>query len=287
MATGDLELLLELYPILRGIIAYHCSGTRFGIKEDADGLLKAGVEGLALTWMDAKTDVVYTPREGKAVELAALWFNALHCMAFFAGELEHEDESDQYTAMADKTERSFQERFWNDDLDYCYDVIDGGKSRTDRDTSLRPNQLIAASLNWSPLTLEQRFLVVEACSTQLLTSNAIRTLSPNCNNYHGVYGGDIFCRDSAYHQGVGWAWLLGPFVLAHLRVFGDREMAREFLLPLLRSHLNDAGVGQISEIFDGDPPHRARGCIAQAWSVAEILRAWMATEPDAPFLRGD
>lgn len=287
MATGDLELLLELFPILHDIIAYHCTGTRFGIKQDRDGLLQAGAEGLALTWMDAKTDVVYTPREGKAVELAALWFNALHCMAFFAGELEHEDESDQYTAMADQTERSFQEKFWNEDLDYCYDVIDGGKSRKEKDVSLRPNQLIAASLNWSPLTPEQRFLVVEACATQLLTTNAIRTLSPDSAEYQGVYNGDIFCRDKAYHQGAGWAWLLGPFVLAHLRVFGDREMAREFLLPLLRSHLNDAGVGQISEIFDGDPPNRARGCIAQAWSVAEILRAWMATEPDAPAVGGD
>lgn len=280
MATGDLELILELFPVLHNIIAYHCSGTRFGIGEDSDGLLKAGEEGQALTWMDAKTNVVYTPREGKAVELSALWYNALHCMAFFAGELEHEEESDHYTAMADKTERSFQERFWNAEIGYCYDVIDGGKSRTQNNASLRPNQLIAASLNWSPLTSEQRFLVVEACSTYLLTSNSIRTLSPDSKEYKGVYKGDVFSRDSAYHQGVGWTWLLGPFVLAHLRVFGNREEAREFLLPLLRSHLSDAGMGQVSELFDGDAPNRARGCIAQAWSVAELLRAWIATEPD-------
>lgn len=287
MATGDLELLLELYPVLHGIIAFHCSGTRFGIKQDTDGLLQAGVEGLALTWMDAKTDIVYTQRDGKAVELAALWYNALQCMAFFAGELDHEEESDQYTMMADRTEQSFQEKFWNEDLDYCYDVIDGGPSRKDKDSSLRPNQLIAASLNWSPLTSEQRFLVVEACSTHLLTSNAIRTLSPEDPNYIGVYHGDIFSRDNAYHQGAGWTWLLGPFILAHLRVFGNREMSRDFLLPLLRSHLNDAGVGQVSELFDGDPPNRARGCIAQAWSVAELLRAWMATEPHEPLLIHD
>lgn len=285
MATGDLELLLELYPVLQSIISHHCSGTRFGIKQDTDGLLQAGAEGLALTWMDAKTDIVYTPRDGKAVELAALWFNALNCMSFFASELEHEDECDQFTTMTDKTERAFQEKFWNEDLEYCYDVIDGGPNKTIRDATLRPNQLIAASLNWSPLTAEQRFLVVEACSTHLLTSNAIRTLSPYDDDYMGVYMGDIFSRDMSYHQGNGWTWLLGPFILAHLRVFGNRELSREYLLPLLRSHLNDAGVGQISELFDGDPPNRARGCIAQAWSVAEVLRAWMATEPNDPLTR--
>lgn len=274
-----MELLLELYPVLKNIIAHHISGTRFGIKQEEDGLLNAGAEGYALTWMDAKTDVVYTPRRGKAVELAALWFNALNCMALFAHELEHEDESDQYSGMADKTERSFQQKFWNSEVEYCYDVIDGGQSQTENDATLRPNQLIAASLNWSPLTQEQRYLVVEACSTQLLTSHGIRTLSPDNDKYRGLYGGDIFSRDMAYHQGVAWAWLFGPFVIAHLRVHGNRQLSREHLLPILRSHLNDGGVGQISELFEGDPPNRARGCIAQAWSVAEVLRAWLATEP--------
>lgn len=280
MATGDLELLVELYPILQTIIHHHCKGTRFGIKQDSDGLLRAGCPGLALTWMDAKTNIVYTQRDGKPVELAALWYNALNCMAFFAAELEKEDECDLFTGMADVNEQSFQEKFWNEDKQYCYDVIEGGSSQRERDCCLRPNQLIAASLNWSPLTEEQRFLVLEACSSHLLTSHAIRTLSPDDPKYQGVYLGDIFARDNAYHQGIGWAWLLGPFVLAHLRVFGNRDLAREFVLPVLRSHLNEAGVGQVSEIFDGDAPHRARGCIAQAWSVAEILRAWMATEMD-------
>lgn len=280
MATSDVELLIELFPILQDIISHHIKGTRFGIKEDSDGLLYAGADGLALTWMDAKADDVYTPRGGKAVELAALWFNALNCMAFFAGELDHEEESDSFTAMADLTERSFQHKFWNDAEGYCYDVIDSTCFGREQDASLRPNQLIAASLNWSPLTEEQRYLVVEACSRHLITSHAIRTLSPDDEKYCGVYCGDVYARDRAYHQGVGWAWLLGPFVLAHLRVHGNRELSREFLLPILRSHLNDAGVGQISEIFDGDPPNRARGCIAQAWSVAELLRAWLATEPN-------
>ncbi|KAI0567514.1 Glycogen debranching enzyme [Gracilaria domingensis] len=279
-ASGDLELLLELFPILQDIVRHHCNGTRFGIIQDKDGLLRAGSPGLALTWMDAKTDVVYTQRDGKAVELAALWYNALNCMAFFASELEKEDDSDVFTGMADLTEQSFQDKFWNAELKYCYDVIEGGENGTIMDCSLRPNQLIAASLNWSPLTEEQRFLVLEACSTHLLTSHSVRTLSPKDQKYQGVYLGDVFARDNAYHQGIGWTWLLGPFVLSHLRVFGNRELAREYLLPVLRSHLNDAGVGQVSEIFDGDAPHRARGCIAQAWSVAEILRAWMATEPD-------
>lgn len=283
-ATSDLELLLEIYPTLKTIIEEHLSGTRYGIKQDCDGLLYAGQEGYALTWMDAKTDMAYTPRRGKAVELAALWFNALNCMALFAHELEHEDESDKYSAMADCTEQSFQQKFWNEETDYCYDVIDCATSRTGKDASLRPNQLIAASLNWSPLTQEQQFLVVEACSSHLLTSHAIRTLSPDDEQYRGVYSGDVFARDMAYHQGNGWTWLLGPFVIAHLRVHGNREQSREFLLPILRSHLNDGGVGQVSELFEGDPPNRARGCIAQAWSVAEILRAWLATEPSSLYL---
>lgn len=279
MATSDLELLLELYPVLQGIIANHCRGTRFGIKQDGDGLLIAGAEGHALTWMDAKTDVVYTPRRGKAVELAALWFNALNCMSLFADELEHTEESEMYAGMADTTERSFQKKFWNQECNFCYDVIECEGNVDDFDATLRPNQLIAAALNWSPLTQEQQYLVVEACSTHLLTSHAIRTLAPDDERYRGMYLGDIFARDTAYHQGIGWSWLLGPFVMAHLRVFGNRSLSREFLTPILKSHLNDAGVGQIGELFDGDPPHRPRGCIAQAWSVAEVLRSWLATEP--------
>lgn len=282
MATADLGLLTELYPILQGIITFHCTGTRFGIKQDTDGLLRAGTEGLAVTWMDAKTDVVYTPRIGKAVEVVALWYNALKCMAFFATELDHKDESDTFTMMASKTARSFQDKFWNADAGYCFDVVDGGESKTERDASLRPNQLIAASLRWSPLTEEQRCLVLRACSMHLLTPTSVRTLSPDDRKYRGMYIGDVYARDSSYHQGVGWPWLLGPFVLTHLRVFGDREQSREFVLSILQSHLTDAGIGQVSEIFDGDAPYNARGCIAQAWSVAEILRAWVATEPEEP-----
>lgn len=277
-ATSDLELLIELYPILQSIIHHHRKGTRFGIKVDTDSLLKAGAEGYALTWMDAKTDTVYTPRRGKPVELAALWFNALNCMASFAGELEHVTDSDMYSTMADSTEQAFQLKFWNDNVGYCYDVVEVDGQEGEHDLTLRPNQLIAACLNWSPLTQEQRYRVVEACGQHLLVSHGVRTLAPFEKDYKGIYIGNIFSRDSAYHQGVAWTWLLGPFVLAHLRVHGNKNFSREFLKPLLMSHLNDAGVGQVSELFDGDQPHRARGCIAQAWSVAELLRAWLATE---------
>ena len=268
--------------MLEDIVNHHVQGTRFGISQEVDGLLRAGQEGLALTWMDAKADIVFTPRIGKPVELQALWFNALHNMASFANELGNPKQAQYYTDMADRTERSFRRRFWNTEKRYCYDVIDSGPDGKFQDDTLRPNQLIAASLNWSPLTTEQLHHVVETCAVQLVTSHAVRTLPISCAEYCGVYKGDVNSRDSAYHQGTGWTWLLGPFVLAHLRAFGDRERSREFLLPLLRSHLAVAGLGQISEIFDGDPPFRARGCIAQAWSVAEVLRAWAETEPDMP-----
>lgn len=280
-ATEDLSLLQALYPTLEGIISYHCTGTRFGIQQDSDGLLRAGKEDLALTWMDAKTDIVHTPRIGKPVELSALWANALMAMSSFAFELGHDERSKYYIDMGNKTERSFRKRFWNPARGFCFDVIDGGMSGDETDDRLRPNQLIAASLNWSPMTAEQRYGVVEACSTHLLTSYGIRTLAVDEPGYSGKYQGDVNSRDSAYHQGTAWPFLLGPFVLAHLRVFGDRKAARGFLLPLLRSHLNISGVGQVSEIFDGDSPHCCHGTIAQAWSVAEVLRAWIATEPDS------
>ncbi len=280
-ASNDISILEDLFPVLEGIISHHLVGTRFGIKQDEDGLLRAGEEGLALTWMDAKCDDnVVTPRRGKPVELQALWFNALHTMALFANELQLGPRADYYTAMADRTERSFRTRFWNKAVNYCYDIVDGGHDGKQVDATLRPNQIIAASLNWSPLTTEQRHLVVETCAVHLVTSHAVRTLPQNAPRYHGVYKGNVQSRDNAYHEGTAWVWLLGPFVIAHLRAFGDKDAARQFLVPLLRSHLSTAGLGQISEIFDGDPPFRPRGCIAQAWSVAEVLRAWMETEPD-------
>jgi predicted glycogen debranching enzyme len=268
-ATGDDRLLAELYPVLKDIIAWHQKGTRYGIQMDpADGLLEAGVPGVQLTWMDAKVgDWVVTPREGKPVEINALWYNALRSMADFAERLG--EEQGGYQILAQRAKTGFA-RFWNADLGYCFDVIDGPGGD---DPALRPNQLFAVSLPHSPLTLEQGREVVDACARHLLTSHGLRSLAPGDPAYVGSYGGDIQTRDGAYHQGTVWSWLIGPFVSAHLRVYNDPEGVLVFLHPLAR-HLVDGGVGSISEIFDGDPPFTPRGCFAQAWGVAEVLRAW-------------
>jgi glycogen debranching enzyme len=251
----------------------------FRIKIDPqDELLQAGIDGVALTWMDAKAgDHVFTPRIGKPEELGVLWFNALSVMKTFANDLGFESKSDYYSGMAYRTEKGFRHKFWNPHRGFCFDVVDDQASF--EDDSLRPNQLIAASLQWSPLSTEQRLQVVEACAQELVTSHGLRTLPIEDENYRGVYDGDIFSRDGAYHQGTVWPWLIGPFVIAHLRAYGDRHAARAYLLPLL-STIGSAGQGTISEIFDGDAPFRPRGCIAQAWSVAEFLRAWVETEPE-------
>jgi glycogen debranching enzyme len=171
--------------------------------------------------------------------------------------------------MAERVAASF-DRFWSAEAGHCFDVVDGPSGDDD---ALRPNQLLAVSLPASPLTEEQQRAVVDACARYLLTSYGLRTLAPRHAQYHGTSGGDPLVRDGAYHQGTAWAWLLGPFAVAHFRVHGDRRAARTFLEPIAH-HLGDHGVGSISEIFDGDPPFRPSGCIAQAWSVAETLRAW-------------
>jgi len=271
-ATADDELLGELFPILKEIVDWHVRGTRYQIHVDAaDGLLYAGEAGVQLTWMDAKVgDWVVTPRTGKPVEINALWHNALRVMAGFARRL---DEPDIYTAMADRAQASFV-KFWFEIGGYCYDVIDGPEGD---DPSLRPNQLFAASLPHSPLNVKQQKAVVDVCARTLLTSHGLRSLAADHANYIGHYGGDQRQRDGAYHQGTVWSWLIGPFVFAHLRVYQDRTMAKSFLEPLIH-HLDDHGLGSVSEIFDGDPPFTPRGCIAQAWGVAELLRAWAAVQ---------
>ncbi len=268
-AIDDSDLLHHLFPILQDIISWHERGTRYGIRVDpADGLLTAGEPGVQLTWMDAKVgDWVVTPRIGKAVEINALWYNALRIMADFARRLEQP--ADPYEALAERAHSGFA-RFWNEDAGYCYDVLDGPDGD---DPALRPNQLFAVSLPYGPLSQRQQKAVVDACARHLLTSYGLRSLSPDDPAYIGRYGEDQRQRDAAYHQGTVWAWLIGPFVTAHLRVYGDREQARSFLEPFVH-HLSDHGVGSVSEIFDGDPPCVPRGCIAQAWSVGELLRAW-------------
>ena len=267
-ATRDDGLLKDLFPVLAEIVRLHEEGIRYGIKVDADGLLTAGAPGVQLTWMDAKVgDRVITPREGKAVEINALWYNALRAMAGFARRLGRSAE--RWEALADHARTGFA-RFWNERAGYCYDVIDGPSGHDD---AIRPNQIFAVSLPESPLSLERQRGVVDACSRHLLTSYGLRSLAPGHSQYQGRYGGDQRARDGAYHQGTVWGWLLGPFALAHFRVHRDAVTAGSFLAPLA-DHLGDAGLGSISEIFDGDPPFTPVGCIAQAWSVAETLRAW-------------
>ena len=271
-ATGDDGLLRDLYPVLRDIIAWHQRGTRYSIHVDpADGLLYAGKPGVQLTWMDAKVgDWVVTPRIGKPVEINALWYNALRSMADFARRLGQPAED--YEALAEHARAGFA-RFWNHAAGYCYDVIDGPQGN---DLALSPNQILAVSLPHSPLDPAKQRTVVDVCARQLLTSHGLRSLAPDDPAFIGHYGGDQRQRDGAYHQGTVWGWLIGPFVTAHLRVYRDPAAARAFLAPFAH-HLADHGLGSVSEIFDGDPPFTPRGCIAQAWSVAEVLRVWQVT----------
>ncbi len=270
-ATGDDRLAKELFPVLAEIVDWYRRGTRYGIRLDhADGLLRAGEEGVQLTWMDAKVGGwVVTPRMGKPVEINALWYNALRAMAAFARIAKKP--ADEYIDLAARAEAGFA-RFWNDGAGYCYDVLDGPEGD---DASLRPNQIFAVSLQESPLDAARQKAVVDVSARYLLTSHGLRSLSPDDPRYQGFYGGDQVKRDGAYHQGIVWGWLLGPFVTAHLKVYKDPEVARSFLDPIAK-HLEGHGMGSMSEIFDGDPPFAPRGCIAQAWTVAEALRAWEA-----------
>jgi predicted glycogen debranching enzyme len=268
-ATGDNALLRDLFPVLRDIVDWHVRGTRYQIHVDpADGLLYAGEPGVQLTWMDAKVDDwVVTPRIGKPVEVNALWYNALCTMAEFTRLLG--EPAERYEALAKQARAGFA-RFWNEEVGYCYDVLDGPDGS---DPALRPNQLLAVSLPYSPLTPEQQKAVVDACARRLLTSHGLRSLDPRHADYKSHHGGDRRTRDAAYHQGTVWGWLIGPFVSSHLRVYHDPVLVRSFLAPLLQE-LDAHCVGSLSEIFDGDPPHTPRGCIAQAWTVAEVLRVW-------------
>ena len=267
-------------PLLSDIIDWHRRGTRYGIRIDPqDGLLTAGEDGVQLTWMDAKVgDWVVTPRIGKAVEVNALWYNALHVMTGLATQLGNHAQANEYQADAARVKTAFQ-RFWNAARACLYDVIDGpdGEPGTDgrnHDGRLRPNQLFAVSLPHSPLPAAQQKSIVDVCARELLTSHGLRSLARGEPGYRAHYQGGPRERDGAYHQGTVWAWLIGPFVDAHYRVYRDPVTARSFLEPL-GLHLASGCVGSISEIFDAEPPFTARGCFAQAWSVAELLRAWL------------
>jgi predicted glycogen debranching enzyme len=264
--TQDDPFIREhLLPQLADIVAWHERGTRYGIHMDSDGLLAAGEPGVQLTWMDAKVgDWVVTPRYGKPVEIQALWYNALCVMAEWTGD-------PHYTKLADRARESFNRLFWNDAGDCLYDVVNGAEL----DRSIRPNQIFAVSLFHGMLSEDRAARVVTSVRNHLLTPYGLRTLAPSDPQYRGRYEGDPLHRDGAYHQGTVWPWLMGPFLTAYLKVNrrspDAREQATQWLAEL-RRYIGAEGVGQIPEVFDGDAPHRAGGCIAQAWSVAELLR---------------
>ncbi len=267
--TGDGEALREVFPRLEHIIRAYCDGTRYGIGMDSgDSLIYAGEPGVQLTWMDAKAgDWVVTPRIGKPVEINALWYNALRAMQTFADQLG--TNANDYAQRADRVAAGFQ-RYRRPDGNGLLDVLDG---LTGDDASVRPNQIFAVSLFASPLAPADQARVVACCGRELLTSHGLRSLAPAAPDYQCIYQGNVLERDGAYHQGTVWGWLLGHYALAEYRVTGNAALARSRLEPLA-DHLHDAGLGSLSEIFDGDPPHVPRGAPLQAWSVACVLDAW-------------
>jgi predicted glycogen debranching enzyme len=280
-ASPDPGLARELFPTLTAIVHAHSDGTRYGIRVDpADGLLRAGEAGTQLTWMDAKHgDRVFTPRIGKPVEINALWLNALDVAVRLAARVRDNGEKRFCQTLLSRASANFG-RFWNEEKACLYDVIDvdGGAGHDGR---IRPNQVLAVSLPCCVLPPERMRAVVDCCGRELLTSYGLRSLSAKDAGYIGRYEGDPGQRDAAYHMGTVWTWLLGPFARAHYRVYGDARLAQSFLAPIAQ-HLDGACLGTVSEIFDGDAPHSARGCFAQAWSVAEILRSWLYLERKIP-----
>jgi 4-alpha-glucanotransferase len=272
-ASADLKTLARVFPVLQEIIAWHATGARYGIGLDGDdGLLRAGEPGSQLTWMDVKIgDWAVTPRIGKPVEINALWYNALCSVAEFARRLNRSPAF--YQDLAAQTRQGFR-RFVKANGEGLFDVLDGPDGD---DARIRPNQIFAVSLRHSPLDPAARQAVVRICGRELLTSYGLRSLAPRHPEFRPRYLGDVRERDSGYHQGPAWAWLLGHYALAEYRVHGHAAEAQAWLEPI-RDHLQDAGLGTIGEIFDGAPPHQPRGAPAQAWSVACILEAWQRLE---------
>jgi predicted glycogen debranching enzyme len=272
--SGGMEFVREhLYARLKEFIEWHERGTVYSIRVCEDGLLSAGQEDVQLTWMDAKIgDYVVTPRAGKAVEIQALWYNALRTIEEIAARLDDDWMRNHCRALAELARAGFHGLFWNDAGNCLFDYIN---LAGEPDAAIRPNQIFALSLPHPIMTGSRGLSVVETVERELLTPYGLRSLSPRHPDYRARYEGDSYARDTAYHQGTVWAWLIGPFVTAYLRVHGrtpaSLAQARRYVQSF-REHLREAGVGQISEIFDGDAPHTPRGCIAQAWSVAELLR---------------
>jgi predicted glycogen debranching enzyme len=271
--TGDTAFIREhLYAVLKDIIDWHIRGTRYGIRVDDDGLLRAGEPGVQLTWMDAKVgDWVVTPRMGKPVEIQALWFNALRIVEELAKTFDDAPFQKLAGDLADRAARSFNDQFWNQESGCLYDVVDGGQ----RDGAIRPNQAIAASLRHIMLPADKARQMLDVVERELLTPFGLRTLSPRDSRYRGRYEGNGQQRDGAYHQGTVWPWLIGPFITAYVKAHDASDAARQRARGWIEGfipHLQVAGLGTVSEILDGDAPHHPRGCIAQAWSVAELLR---------------
>jgi len=266
--TGDVDTLRVLLPHLDDVVGFHVKGTRFGIRMDADGLLTQGDPNLPLTWMDAKVeDWVVTPRRGKPVEINALWFNALSLLAGWHRRFG--DDAGELDAIAARTKASFNRRFWYEAGGYLYDIVDG---ESGDNAMCRPNQILSLSLRYPVLDQSRWRAVLDVVTERLLTPFGLRTLDPDDPLFEAQYFGDLRARDAAYHQGTVWAWLIGPFIDAWLRVNPGAEREALSFLTGFAGHLNEACVGTISEIFDGTAPFTPRGCVAQAWSVAEVLR---------------
>jgi predicted glycogen debranching enzyme len=274
--TGDRATLRLILAKLKDIVDHHLRGTRFGIRVDPhDALLMQGAEGYQLTWMDAKVDGwVVTPRRGKAVEINALWYNALRLLENWCHEENDESAAQALHKHAARAQYAFNERFWCAAGNYLYDVVDG---ELGNDSACRPNQILALSLKHPVLDQQRWKPVLETVRDRLLTPVGLRTLSRDHPEYKSKYFGDLRARDAAYHQGTVWAWLIGPFIDAWLRVYPEDRAGARKLLETFAPHLNEGCVGSISEIFDAEPPFTPRGCIAQAWSVAEALRCWART----------
>lgn len=260
------------YPALKSIVNFHLAGTLYGIHADNEGFLWAGDNTTQLTWMDAKVgEIAITPRAGRPVEIQALWYNALCILEEFGREFGDQTGADYYSGVARKLRSNFERVFWNEDGRCLYDVAGEGTV----DAAVRPNQVIVTSLRHCLLSKQRALQILKVVEQELLTPYGLRTLNKDNPQYRGTYQGDVWSRDSAYHQGTVWPWLAGPFFSAKIRFADDVEKAlleAQAWLDRFSDHLKDAGLGQVSEIFDGDDPHQARGCIAQAWSVAELLR---------------
>nr|HNH21543.1 amylo-alpha-1,6-glucosidase [Ferruginibacter sp.] len=268
-ATNDKKFVLaRILPVLKDIIQWHYNGTRYHIHVDDDELLYSGEAGVQLTWMDAKVgDWVVTPRTGKAVEIQALWYNALRIFAALLEMNKEKAAADKMNGKAEQVKTSFLNKFWNAADGYLYDVVDGDH----KDASLRPNQLFAVSLPFTLLEGKQAHSVLKIVEQKLYTPVGLRTLPADDNRYVGVYGGDQLKRDSSYHQGTAWSWLLGAYVDSIIKVKAEKSKAKK-VIQNFKYHLEEGCIGSVAEIFDADAPHHPRGCMAQAWGVAEILR---------------